>query len=84
MQLARAIIKGTKYSRPPPVHPVARSADTVNAMLAYDDERGVRFLNMDEEGREAVSKVMSEFQRDGLVEVRNRKISISPRLAKIP
>jgi len=32
--------------------------------------------------REAVSKVMSEFQRDGLIEVRNRKIAISPRMAR--
>ena len=30
--------------------------------------------------REAVSKVMSEFQRDGLIEVRNRTISVTPRL----
>jgi hypothetical protein len=33
--------------------------------------------------REAVSKVMSEFQRDGLIEVRNRRISVSPQLANI-
>jgi hypothetical protein len=33
--------------------------------------------------REAVSKVMSEFQRDGLIEVRNRRITISPQLAGI-
>ncbi len=32
--------------------------------------------------REAVSKVMSEFQRDGLIEVRNCKVAISPRLAR--
>jgi len=32
--------------------------------------------------REAVSKVMSEFQRDGLIEVRNRTISVSPQLAE--
>ncbi len=31
--------------------------------------------------REAVSKVMSEFQRAGLIEVRNRRIHLSPRLA---
>jgi CRP-like cAMP-binding protein len=31
--------------------------------------------------REAVSKVMSEFQRDGLIEVRNRRISVTPQLA---
>ena len=38
--------------------------------------------NMIASTREAVSKVMSEFQRDGLIEVRNRKIAISPRLAR--
>ena len=38
--------------------------------------------NMIASTREAVSKVMSEFQREGLIEVRNRKIAISPRLAK--
>jgi hypothetical protein len=32
--------------------------------------------------REAVSKEMSEFQRAGLIEVRNRRISITPQLAK--
>jgi CRP/FNR family transcriptional regulator, global nitrogen regulator len=39
--------------------------------------------NMIVSTREAVSKVMSEFQRDGLIEVRNRRISVSPRLAEI-
>jgi hypothetical protein len=34
--------------------------------------------------REAVSKVMSELQRDGLIEVRNRRIHLSPRLADFP
>ena len=32
--------------------------------------------------REAVSKVMSEFKRGGLIEVRNRRISVTPQLAK--
>jgi len=32
--------------------------------------------------REAVSKVMSEFKRSGLIEVRNRRISVTPQLAK--
>jgi CRP/FNR family transcriptional regulator, global nitrogen regulator len=32
--------------------------------------------------REAVSKEMSGFQRAGLIEVRNRKISVTPQLAK--
>jgi CRP-like cAMP-binding protein len=39
--------------------------------------------NMIVSTREAVSKVMSEFQRAGLIEVRNRRIAISPRLAEI-
>ena len=39
--------------------------------------------NMIVSTREAVSKVMSEFQRDGLIEVRNRRIAISPRLAEM-
>jgi CRP/FNR family transcriptional regulator, global nitrogen regulator len=38
--------------------------------------------NMIVSTREAVSKVMSEFQREGLIEVRNRRIVIGPRLAK--
>lgn len=33
--------------------------------------------------REAVSKVMSEFQRDGLIRVHNHRIAISPQLAKV-
>jgi CRP-like cAMP-binding protein len=39
--------------------------------------------NMIVSTREAVSKVMSEFQREGLIEVRNRRIAISPRLAEM-
>jgi CRP/FNR family transcriptional regulator, global nitrogen regulator len=39
--------------------------------------------NMIVSTREAVSKVMSEFRRDGLIEVRNRRISVSPRLAEM-
>src|SRR5918995_188634 len=38
--------------------------------------------NMIASTREAVSKAMGEFQRDGLIEVRNRKIAISPRMAR--
>jgi CRP-like cAMP-binding protein len=38
--------------------------------------------NMIVSTREAVSKVMSEFQRDGLIEVHNRRIAISSRLTK--
>jgi CRP-like cAMP-binding protein len=32
--------------------------------------------------REAVSKVMSEFQREGAIEVQNRKIVLHPELMK--
>jgi CRP-like cAMP-binding protein len=38
--------------------------------------------NMIASTREAVSKVMSEFQRDGLIEVRDRRIHVTPRLAE--
>jgi CRP/FNR family transcriptional regulator, global nitrogen regulator len=38
--------------------------------------------NMIVSTREAVSKVMSEFQREGLIEVRNRKICVTPRLSE--
>ena len=39
--------------------------------------------NMIASTREAVSKVMSEFQRDGTIEVQNRKITIHSKLAKM-
>ncbi len=39
--------------------------------------------NMIASTREAVSKVMSEFQRDGTIEVQNRKITIHSKLAKV-
>jgi CRP/FNR family transcriptional regulator, global nitrogen regulator len=38
--------------------------------------------NMIASTREAVSKEMSEFQRAGLIEVRNRRISVAPQLAE--
>ena len=38
--------------------------------------------NMIASTREAVSKEMSEFQRAGLIKVRNRRISVTPQLAK--
>ena len=38
--------------------------------------------NMIASTREAVSKVMSEFQREGTIEVQNRKIVLHPELAK--
>ncbi len=40
--------------------------------------------NMIVSTREAVSKVMSEFQRLGLIEVRNRRICLTPRLREAP
>ena len=39
--------------------------------------------NMIVSTREAVSKVMSEFQRDGVIETRKRRIVVSPQLAKV-
>ena len=49
----------------------------VDQRLTHQD-----LANMVASTREAVSKVMSEFKRDGLIEVRDRRIAISPRLAK--
>src|SRR5215208_6960675 len=53
------------------------SATVLDMHLTHQD-----LANMIASTREAVSKVMSEFQREGLVEVRNRKIAISPRMAR--
>jgi CRP/FNR family transcriptional regulator, global nitrogen regulator len=53
------------------------SATVLDMGLTHQD-----LANMIASTREAVSKVMSEFQRDGLIEVRNRKIAISPRMAR--
>jgi CRP/FNR family transcriptional regulator, global nitrogen regulator len=53
------------------------SATVLDMNLTHQD-----LANMIASTREAVSKVMSEFQREGLIEVRNRKIAISPRLAR--
>ena len=39
--------------------------------------------NMIASTREAVSKVMSEFQRDGSIEIQNRKIVLHPELSKV-
>src|SRR3712207_1323485 len=50
----------------------------LNVRLTHQD-----LANMIVSTREAVSKVMSEFQRDGLIEVRNRRIALSPRLTKL-
>ena len=54
------------------------SATILDVRLTHQD-----LANMIVSTREAVSKVMSEFQRDGLIEVRNRRISVSPRLAEM-
>jgi CRP/FNR family transcriptional regulator, global nitrogen regulator len=53
------------------------SAKVLDMRLTHQD-----LANMIASTREAVSKVMSEFQREGLIEVRNRKIAISPRMAR--
>jgi CRP/FNR family transcriptional regulator, global nitrogen regulator len=52
-------------------------ATILDVRLTHQD-----LANMIASTREAVSKVMSELQRDGLIEVRNRKIAISPRMAR--
>ncbi len=53
------------------------SATVLDIRLTHQD-----LANMIASTREAVSKVMSEFQREGLIEMRNRKIAISPRMAR--
>jgi CRP/FNR family transcriptional regulator len=53
------------------------SATVLDIRLTHQD-----LANMIASTREAVSKVMSELQRDGLIEMRNRKIAISPRMAR--
>jgi CRP-like cAMP-binding protein len=52
-------------------------ATVLDIRLTHQD-----LANMIASTREAVSKVMSEFQRDGLIEMRDRKIAISPRMAR--
>ncbi len=54
------------------------SSTALNVRLTHQD-----LANMIFSTREAVSKVMSEFQREGLIEVRRRRIYITPRLAEI-
>ncbi len=54
------------------------SGTVLNVRLTHQD-----LANMIVSTREAVSKVMSEFQRQGLIQVRNRRISVTPRLAEI-
>jgi CRP-like cAMP-binding protein len=50
----------------------------LNVRLTHQD-----LANMIVSTREAVSKAMSEFQREGLLEVRSRRIYITPRLAEM-
>ena len=52
-------------------------ATVLDIRLTHQD-----LANMIASTREAVSKVMSEFQREGLIEMRNRKIAISLRMAR--
>ncbi len=54
------------------------SGTVLKVRLTHQD-----LANMIVSTREAVSKVMSEFQRDGLIEVRNRRIALRPRLTKL-
>ena len=49
------------------------SGAVLNMRLTHQD-----LANMIVSTREAVSKVMSEFQREGLIEVRDRRIAITP------
>ncbi len=51
------------------------SGTVLKVRLTHQD-----LANMIVSTREAVSKVMSEFQREGLIEVRNRTISVTPQL----
>jgi len=51
------------------------SGTVLNVRLTHQD-----LANMIVSTREAVSKVMSEFQREGLIEVRDRRIAITPSL----
>jgi CRP-like cAMP-binding protein len=53
------------------------SGTVLNVRLTQQD-----LANMIVSTREAVSKVMSEFQREGLIEVRDRRIAITPSLGR--
>src|SRR5215210_1403865 len=55
------------------------SGTVLNVRLTHQD-----LANMIVSTREAVSKAMSEFQREGLIEVRNRRISVTPQLEDVP
>ena len=54
------------------------SGTVLNVRLTHQD-----LANMIVSTREAVSKVMSGFQRAGLIEVRNRRICLSPQLEDV-
>jgi len=54
------------------------SGTVLKVRLTHQD-----LANMIVSTREAVSKVMSEFQRGGLIEVRNRRIHLTPQLSNM-
>ncbi len=54
------------------------SGTVLKVRLTHQD-----LANMIVSTREAVSKVMSELQRDGLIEVRNRRICLTPQLSNV-
>jgi CRP-like cAMP-binding protein len=55
------------------------SGTVLKVRLTHQD-----LANMIVSTREAVSKVMSEFQRDGIIETRNRRIVVNRQPAKVP
>ncbi len=55
------------------------SSTVIDVRLTHQD-----LANMIFSTREAVSKVMGEFQRDGVIETRNRRIIVNPQLKKAP
>jgi CRP-like cAMP-binding protein len=55
------------------------SGTVLKVRLTHQD-----LANMIFSTREAVSKVMSEFQRDGIIETRNRRIVVNRQLERVP
>jgi CRP/FNR family transcriptional regulator, global nitrogen regulator len=55
------------------------SGTVLKVRLTHQD-----LANMIFSTREAVSKVMSEFQRDGIIETRNRRIIVNRQLERVP
>ena len=55
------------------------SGAVLNMRLTHQD-----LANMIFSTREAVSKVMSEFQREGVIETRNRRIVVNRQLERVP